>query len=368
MHPDPWTGGGVSRNEDFDNALWADPDISELDPLAKLLYIWSWTNPHCGMAGLYKIGPRRMSFDTGIDADEIPRILTALAECRLAFYEAEVMWVRARVRRIRSRSPQMARSIAKDVEKLRPEHPLRIRFLAEYASMPWLEEQLAILNDPADLQSPWVNPRVRAAVLDRDGHECVRCGATESLTMDHVTPRSHGGRATEDNLQTLCRSCNSKKGVSPSRAKKPDPMKGIEGMEPTEVPWTGDGAGGSGGVSGVVVRADVDGLCRRLADAVLARDPKARINPTSGGWRDSCRLLIDKDGRSVEQVEYVIDWLAAGDSRDAAFWQGNVLSMPKLRERFTQLVAVIQREHRKAPGTDRDADLDEWLNATGEAA
>ena len=60
---------------------------------------------------------------------------------------------------------------------------------------------------------PPIPAHVRAAVLERDGHVCLHCGTTENLSMDHVIPWSLGGPDTEDNLQTLCRSCNSKKGA-----------------------------------------------------------------------------------------------------------------------------------------------------------
>lgn len=53
---------------------------------------------------------------------------------------------------------------------------------------------------------------VRQFVFDRDGHACLRCGATDSLTLDHVFPWSLGGPDTVDNLQTLCGRCNSSKG------------------------------------------------------------------------------------------------------------------------------------------------------------
>lgn len=56
---------------------------------------------------------------------------------------------------------------------------------------------------PADL---------RAAVFERDGYSCVRCGATNDLTLDHIYPWSLGGPDTEDNLRVLCRPCNSSKG------------------------------------------------------------------------------------------------------------------------------------------------------------
>ncbi|MDQ2727533.1 MAG: HNH endonuclease [Actinomycetota bacterium] len=66
------------------------------------------------------------------------------------------------------------------------------------------------------LKRPWnarITPALRAALLQRDEHVCLRCGATDHLTGDHIIPVSRGGQTTLDNLQLLCQSCNSKKGV-----------------------------------------------------------------------------------------------------------------------------------------------------------
>jgi hypothetical protein len=54
---------------------------------------------------------------------------------------------------------------------------------------------------------------LRRAVLERDGHQCVRCGSTADLSIDHVYPQSLGGRSIPENLRTLCRPCNSSKGA-----------------------------------------------------------------------------------------------------------------------------------------------------------
>ncbi|GAH84752.1 unnamed protein product, partial [marine sediment metagenome] len=40
---------------------------------------------------------------------------------------------------------------------------------------------------------------------------CLYCKNTDNLTIDHIKPYSKGGTDDEDNLQCLCRSCNSKK-------------------------------------------------------------------------------------------------------------------------------------------------------------
>lgn len=69
------------------------------------------------------------------------------------------------------------------------------------------------VNEPEQPTPPSL-ARKRAIVFERDEHTCRHCGASEHLTVDHVYPKSLGGSDELDNLQTLCRSCNSRKGVS----------------------------------------------------------------------------------------------------------------------------------------------------------
>lgn len=57
-----------------------------------------------------------------------------------------------------------------------------------------------------------MTPKLRTDVLRRDGSRCRMCGASAAdgatLHIDHILPVSHGGRTVQDNLQTLCQSCN----------------------------------------------------------------------------------------------------------------------------------------------------------------
>ena len=55
----------------------------------------------------------------------------------------------------------------------------------------------------------------RRNIFARDGSRCQYCGkrfATNELSLDHVVPRSQGGRSTWDNIVCCCIKCNVKKG------------------------------------------------------------------------------------------------------------------------------------------------------------
>lgn len=58
--------------------------------------------------------------------------------------------------------------------------------------------------------------KARAAVLTRDGYQCVYCSlrgtGTRAETVDHILPRSWGGTNAHANLVAACEPCNTAKG------------------------------------------------------------------------------------------------------------------------------------------------------------
>lgn len=66
----------------------------------------------------------------------------------------------------------------------------------------------------------WINlnyakvPLTRENIFKRDNHKCVYCGESKRtlLTLDHVYPKSKGGKDSWENLVTACKSCNGEKG------------------------------------------------------------------------------------------------------------------------------------------------------------
>jgi 5-methylcytosine-specific restriction endonuclease McrA len=59
----------------------------------------------------------------------------------------------------------------------------------------------------------------RQNIFKRDGNRCQYCGKYDDLTLDHVLPKSRGGKTNWDNLITACKRCNSQKGdLTPEEA------------------------------------------------------------------------------------------------------------------------------------------------------
>lgn len=84
-------------------------------------------------------------------------------------------------------------------------------------------------------------------------------------------------------------------------------------------------------------RNDVARLCAHLAARIEGNGAnKPDIGKT---WHDAARLMLDKDDRTEQQIHAAIDWC-----QDSDFWRANILSMPKLREKFETLRLQAQRE------------------------
>lgn len=87
----------------------------------------------------------------------------------------------------------------------------------------WREEMMSYrkfyltMDMRVDLEeSEKIRPSVRYDILKRDLGKCQVCGATAKqgaqLEVDHIIPKSDGGKREPNNLWTLCFACNRGKG------------------------------------------------------------------------------------------------------------------------------------------------------------
>ena len=74
----------------------------------------------------------------------------------------------------------------------------------------------------------------RKAVLARDSWTCQYCGSRKpGLTVDHVIPRSRGGKSVWENIVASCASCNRRKGNRLPREIKMHPRSRPRRRRPT---------------------------------------------------------------------------------------------------------------------------------------
>jgi len=101
----------------------------------------------------------------------------------------------------------------------------------------------------------------------------------------------------------------------------------------------GNGSGKGNGTSGIDIPDSP--LSDLLAD--LIEENTGKCPQVGKGWVDAERLLLDRDGRDADEAERLIRWC----QRDE-FWRANVLSMPKFREKYDQLLLTAKRRKKGA--------------------
>ena len=133
-------------------------------------------------------------------------------------------------------------------------------------------------------------------------------------------------------------------------APEPDPREDYGSPRETPAPGTGEQGNRGAGEQGTCDPADAGSLSDAAngADATEATNPDAealshyladrirtngnKVRTVGKRWHDAMDRLIRLDGYTPEQIRQVIDW-----SQGNEFWAPNILSAPKLREKFDTL-------------------------------
>jgi hypothetical protein len=167
---------------------------------------------------------------------------------------------------------------------------------------------------------------------DDDGNYVLRDYAEHQFTKDDRDKLSQKRKEAAEK-----RWANASAVQVQSNPKQPDARKGIGiGI------GTGEEVGNE--VDGYVSSAVADATDRpEITELLDLLDSEIRANGGKAPARtkrniDATRLLLDKDGRSVDQIAKAIRWCQADE-----FWRANILSMSKLREKYDQLRLAATR-------------------------
>jgi hypothetical protein len=83
----------------IDCATWSDPWFAELQPDAKLLFLYLFTNQRTTPCGACELSLRQIAFDTGLDAGTIIPLLESLSPKVVCWPELNIVWLRNFYRR-----------------------------------------------------------------------------------------------------------------------------------------------------------------------------------------------------------------------------------------------------------------------------
>lgn len=114
----------------------------------------------------------------------------------------------------------------------------------------------------------------------------------------------------------------------------------------TEQSSTEEANASSSKAAEAALRHDVERLLDVLDQEIASNG--GRIGPRLKRNRDAVRLMLDRDGRSPDQIEAAIRWC----QRDQ-FWRSNILSASKLREKYEQLRLAATREPNRTFGQQK---------------
>ena len=102
----------------FDDGFWSNPFTMRLPREAKTLLAYLFTNQHCNPAGLYKIAPETIAFETKIPEEELPELFK-LIEKKVKWYpEDSLIWYKNFVKR-QAKSPKFLIAVGRCLENIK---------------------------------------------------------------------------------------------------------------------------------------------------------------------------------------------------------------------------------------------------------
>ena len=221
----------------------------------------------------------------------------------------------------RTTNPDTSRS-TDPITELRTNHPdrpsLEVNEAGDYVLRDFLEHQDS--KEQSDARRARNSANVRRRWEQRD------TSRTTTRTTNPDTSRSTSGYTEKEKEKEKEEVLRTSK-LSPTTSERGCAHDDEDTPEPTPI---------------AEHRPDVDAVCDAMAASVQRRT--GRAPRVTAAWRTQARLMLDRDGRSVEEITRVIDWAEGND-----FWRANVLSVPKLRQKFDTLRLQAQRPQRGQP-------------------
>lgn len=309
-------------------SIWADEDFRSLPADAKYLYTVLLSHPSMSYAGIVDWRPSRIGTLCGYTEDQVRQAAEHLGSAGYVVIDdrSEELLVRSYIRNEElMKKPRLPVSVMK-----------AFALIASTDLRQVVVHELNRLHSEAPEMQCWthsmVAPVLAQTAVNGASFRPSRGSVTALYGESYDKPYEEGYEESYDKglgetVATATGIATGTRTTATATATKQPSTSGIEIPE-EETP----------------LRVDVEQVCKHLADRIEGNGSK---RPTiTKRWRDEARLMLDRDGRTLEQITKAIDWC-----QNDSFWKTNVMSMPKLREKFDQIrLKALDQQRAQRPG------------------
>ncbi|GIH98107.1 hypothetical protein [Planobispora takensis] len=294
--------------------LWTrDEDFRALSLPAQWLYLFLLAQPDLSHAGLIPMRLRRWAgAAAGLTVSDVAAAVEELSQARfvLVDHDTEDLLVRTLMRNDGvARQPNVFKAAVEQIREI---------------TSPAL--RAAIATELVRIDNEDTHPEVRALITDL----LPTLGEGSATPSGNPSAPPSGGVAAPLPSTIPVQTCGDKYGEQVTTA-SPSPHVPSPPAA-TRAPARDDAR---------PVPDEITKICEHLADRIAANGSK---RPTiTKRWLDAASRMIEVDGRLPADIHAAIEW-----SQDHEFWRANILSMPKLRQKYDQM--RLQAERGRNPG------------------
>ena len=330
----------------FDTQTWQDPWFESLSPKAKLLFIYLWTNGICNQAGMYQISQKRIEFEVGFKIDD------AMEELKDKVFwdkKRDIIWVKNFFKwQCQNRKFAIAalNSISKLPEDLIAQFVAYNRNLIEKYNIELSRYGIDTLSigypNSIDTHALSETETVTKNNINTTPNSIKKILSSNNTPPNNNIPSSQldscdkqselKGESENSSLRKENKSSKASDDTPPLEENKPP-------VEEKNVPSRSTSTTKPKRKSKTFSEDSKEyQLAKLLLDCIFEHRPNFK-RPNLQSWAKHIDLMIRVDKRSPEEIEEVIRWC-----QKDTFWQANILSTQKLREKFDQLAIKMQKQ------------------------
>lgn len=185
----------------IDTGTWDDPWFAEINPDAKLLFLYMLTNRRSTAAGVFEITLRAMSFETGMDTKRVTAALESISTRVRWWPEHQTIWVRNFLRH-QAPSPNLFKSAWNEMlpqpEKIRDEVGVTYPLLTDDNPPPETKEEIQALMEGYAKGSQRVPDGSRKTSLDKSSTSLEETSRLEGDADAPTPPKPRASRLPDD--------------------------------------------------------------------------------------------------------------------------------------------------------------------------